>query len=368
MRDVPVLEPYPAQAEIVLGGACDLSCSYCFVDHRGPEAADPTAIERAVERVLELPRRELTFTFTLLEPFTRAGLWMRLVERILSGADKRGKSVQIVATTNGLRLDRRLRRFLEGARSRVRLNVSLDGAPASHDLHRRGALHAGSFRQAWENVRQLPPGELRAVYTATPDRLDRLAADLGFIAGLGLRRIDVFPDAFAPWTAARLRQLGSVLSPLLGAASAASEAMEWRLLNRLWGPTHHGKVLIDADGSFYLYEWARLLPPGRRARYRLGDARRVDWSRRLKLHETLLGALASRGWFKRERGLRRLAWPTPLLLRHGRSGPALEDALRRYGRLAELMVGLASGAPPQVLSASDRARLQAGFARPQPAP
>ncbi|MFN2226277.1 MAG: radical SAM protein, partial [Anaerolineae bacterium] len=134
---------------------CNLSCPYCYVD-RGSRGMSNRVGQRAVDRLMQLAGEEgyagLKLKYAGGEPTLRFPLIRALHERAARGAARMGLALEEVILTNGVGLTDEMLSFV--AEAGIRLMVSLDGGPASHD-----------------RLRAMPDG--RSTYAAVVDGVER---------------------------------------------------------------------------------------------------------------------------------------------------------------------------------------------------
>ncbi|MGC9336188.1 MAG: radical SAM protein, partial [Anaerolineae bacterium] len=134
--DTPAaLAPQPVLAAwLHVTDRCNLSCPYCYVD-RGAQNMGVRVGRRAVDRLVALAAeggyRGLKLKYAGGEPTLRFGLIRTLHERAARGAAGAGLHLEEVILTNGVGLTDEMLAF--AAQAGLRLMVSLDGGPETHD-------------------------------------------------------------------------------------------------------------------------------------------------------------------------------------------------------------------------------------------
>ncbi|MBI5630746.1 MAG: radical SAM protein [Elusimicrobia bacterium] len=350
--------------DIATSEACNMACDYCFVNKTDPRAMDLETLRRGVERFGALPWSQGTVTFTTSEPLLRPARFRAGLDFLYSWMESRGRELRIVATTNGLNLGPGLRDYLEGLDGRFQLNVSLDGTRASHDAHRRLRSAGASFDRAWGNFSALNRKDrVRVILTVAPDQAARLNENMAFIRGAGFSRVDVFPQMLAFWNPRGLEELERELERLVEEANRPGAALELRLLNRLWGPSHYAKVLLGADGRFYLFEWVLTWPYSRRGVFAVGDVRTgLDLRRRAALFGVWMARLEAAGGGRCRScpRLRLCGFPLPLYLWCLNRGADFPAYLANFCRIAELFARQAARIEPERRNDLDAGKLQQG--------
>jgi uncharacterized protein len=152
---------------------CDLACDYCYMytmadqSWRGrPMVMSQAIIEATAARIGE---------HVLAHELPSVGISLHGGEPLLAGPEFIGNAVsalrralpphahaKIDIQTNGVRLDERFLDLFK--RLGVRVGVSVDGAAAAHDRHRRRANGAGSYRRVAAAVRRLASPAYRGVF------------------------------------------------------------------------------------------------------------------------------------------------------------------------------------------------------------
>ncbi|MER7581950.1 FxsB family cyclophane-forming radical SAM/SPASM peptide maturase [Kitasatospora sp. NPDC097691] len=273
---------------------CNLACDYCYVYEgadqswrRRPRRMELVTVRRTARRIAEHAAEhgldEVSVVLHGGEPLLVGAGHLEALLRELSGIEEAGgPRVRFGLQTNGLRLldEPALLDVLH--RYRVAVGVSLDGARADHDRHRRLPSGAGSWDRTAEAVRLLgsdrhrelfagllcvvdlaadPVDTYEALLEFAPPRLDLLLPHGTWLApppGLRARPVPDAPPtgaepapygqwliaAFDRWYGAPRRETGvrlfEELAVLLLGGRAASEAV---------GLTPVDLVVVEADGT-----------------------------------------------------------------------------------------------------------------------
>ena len=137
----------PSLAIFVVTLRCGQSCHYCQVSRR--RMAEPgfdmsaATMAQAVDRLFELPARQLTVEFQGGEPALAFDLVRRIVEAIVARNEHEGRRIRFTMVSTLEHLDREALRFCRG--HGIALSTSLDGPAEIHDANRphpNGASHA----------------------------------------------------------------------------------------------------------------------------------------------------------------------------------------------------------------------------------
>jgi len=199
---------------LALTHECNMRCTYCYAGRRRPGVMGERVGRKAIDRAFASlePGGVVELGFFGGEPALEAALALRLVEHAHERAAERGARLALSMTTNGTVTGASAWALM--VRPDMELAVSIDGAPGTHDRHRRFAGGGGggggdtSARVA-ETVRRLVDIGLRvrAVMVVRPDTLPGLASNIRYLRGLGLEGVDPALDLWAEWTRADVRAL-----------------------------------------------------------------------------------------------------------------------------------------------------------------
>lgn len=181
---------------LVVTRRCNLRCAYC------PTVKDglPDLTEDDVRRAIDL--FVARFGGGDLKLFGGEPLLVpHLVRAAITHAPP---GVNVSLSTNGLPLDDEMFRLLE-AHPEVTLTLSLDGAARDHDGLRRGVPSHAALREKLPRLLRLP----RFVVTQTiaPATAVRAAENFAALCALGVRRVNLLPGYYLPWTPRQLDAL-----------------------------------------------------------------------------------------------------------------------------------------------------------------
>jgi uncharacterized protein len=152
---------------------CDLACDYCYMYtmadqswHTRPMVMSPATLEATATRIAEHARaHDLSSVEVILhggEPLLAGPAFISDAVWVLRTAMPAQAQVNISIQTNGVSLDERYLDLLK--RLGVRVGVSIDGAAAAHDRHRRFANGTGSFRHVAVAVQRLASPAYRDMF------------------------------------------------------------------------------------------------------------------------------------------------------------------------------------------------------------
>ena len=221
----PVPRP-PLSAWLHLTEDCNLSCPYCYVD-RGSQGMSEGVGQRAVDRLLQLAAEDgyaaLKLKYAGGEPTLRFPLIRALHERAARGAAQAGLALEEVILTNGVGLTEEMLAF--AAEAGIRLMVSLDGGPASHDRLRAMPDGRSTYATVVDGVERALEHSLRPNISITLTSLNldgagqavafALAHDLPFnlnfyrpcVAGPG----SILPSSLVPDPERLVKRVGEIL-------------------------------------------------------------------------------------------------------------------------------------------------------------
>ena len=152
---IQVADEYPSQMEICISERCNLDCNYCFINKINPRELSMEQARRGIDLFLNMGPKKKTITFNSGEPLLKAKKLSNIIVYALSKAKERNIKLDIIVTTNGLLLNRRIFNFLS---NKAQINISMDGRKESHDAHRllKSAKKCASFERIQKNTKHLP--------------------------------------------------------------------------------------------------------------------------------------------------------------------------------------------------------------------
>ncbi len=196
-------EPIGLQREQVLKALClhashdcNLRCKYCFAG-TGPFGGDREHMslevgQKAIDLLLEQSgnRHQLEVDFFGGEPLLNLAIVKQIVAYGKINAAKREKVINFTLTTNGLKLDREARQFLN--EENISMVLSLDGRPEVNDRMRGYGSYRRVLPQMSELIKERHHNNyyLRGTYTAA--NLD-FCEDVKHIYDLGFRELSLEP-------------------------------------------------------------------------------------------------------------------------------------------------------------------------------
>jgi uncharacterized protein len=161
------------QFVLKLHSRCNLSCAYCYVFNgpdqgwrRRPPRMPEEVLDRTAERIAEHVHahglQDVQVVFHGGEPLLAGAGFLDLAATRVRDAVGPGVGVDLRVQTNGTLLDPGILAVLR--RHRVRVSVSLDGEPASHDAHRGRSGGRGSHAAVVRGLALLRAPENRDLF------------------------------------------------------------------------------------------------------------------------------------------------------------------------------------------------------------
>lgn len=333
----------PSQLDICFSEKCNLDCDYCFVNKTCSESLNFEEVKRGIDAFFLLEGKDKTVTFTTSEPFIYPQLFKRTINYILKEAKKKDLNISIIATTNGVLFNSEMRKFISLLDSEIfTLNFSLDGMSKSHDAHRKTKRGEPSFAKAMKNMKEYSLKHLvRVITTVTPSEISSLERNIEYIFSLGFRNIDIFPQMFTIWNDDCLRKLKNGLSEIAKRANKGEfKDNNIRLLNRLWGDTYYGKILLGSDANFYLSECLLPLKYTNRTPYIIGKNDNLNLTKRNAIFDLIFARIRNKHNNKCAlcRYQKFCADPIPLYLWSMHEGKDFKLYFSNFCKISEIMI------------------------------
>jgi uncharacterized protein len=264
---------------------CNIQCSYCYMYEHADQTwrTMPTHMSEATEAAMidriesYLVTRRPPAALVILhggEPLLYGAQRInRLAERLRRARERHGVVVDLAIQTNATIVDDAIIGVL--TRHGIRVGVSLDGPPQTHDANRRDTRGHGTYERVSGGLRRLlaatseglPPPAVTAVIDPTTQPRDVIAHFLE----LGIERVDFqLPDlnhdtyphkrwpagTFGAWLIELYEELWRLEQPL----RVRSIELLIRLLlgapygGDILGEHSFGTLVIDTDGSYHAHD------------------------------------------------------------------------------------------------------------------
>ena len=162
---MPTLCPVPHFVESVqmliawlhVTQACNLRCSYCYLDNAAPEAMSPEVGDRAIDAIFRSATIHrlsgVKLKYAGGEPTLVFPLIARLHRQAARLAEEYSLELDGVIISNGMNITWEMIETMQALG--LRLTVSLDGLQAYHDCQRRFADGTGSFQTVSQTIDHL---------------------------------------------------------------------------------------------------------------------------------------------------------------------------------------------------------------------
>ncbi len=179
----PRLQPDTLTAWLHVTNACNLSCTYCYVN-KNAERMDETTGRAAVEAVFRSALQHGFKTVKLKYAGGEATLNFQLIQSLHRYAQtlaaSSGLALREVVLSNGVALSNPILDFIRD--SGISLTISLDGLGSEHDAQRLFANGRGSFKLvAWGIERAITRGiQPHLTITVTGRSVDGIARPVAF--------------------------------------------------------------------------------------------------------------------------------------------------------------------------------------------
>jgi uncharacterized protein len=187
-------------AVLHLTSACNMRCSYCYVDRSSCEVMTPEVMRQAVDFALRhSPDAPSGVSFFGGEPLLHKDLIVETVDYCRFLGKRDGARFHLKLTTNGLLLDDAFVDY--AAREGIYVALSIDGTPAAHDACRVDHAGHGTHGRVAAAARRLLASQRcsPAMMVISPSTVDEYAAGVDHLFRLGFRYIICTLDYAAPW-------------------------------------------------------------------------------------------------------------------------------------------------------------------------
>ncbi|MBI5241266.1 MAG: radical SAM protein [Elusimicrobia bacterium] len=220
---------YSGSLMVMLTYACQMRCAYCGVRNR-PVHMGWETLRRGLDLLFTAPRQDLQLRYFGGEPLLRFGL----IQKAVDHAGRSGRSVRHMITTNGLLLDAKKLSWLSGRD--VEIMFSLDGLARTH-RHRRIIA----------NLRALQKSGLPYFvnFVVEPGGHEQAKAELDWLAGQGVRRVQVGYQVGTLWSPAQQR----AYLDLLRRVPAGLDLLNRH--NQAEPVMLSDEAIVDTDGKVY---------------------------------------------------------------------------------------------------------------------
>ena len=190
------------KATLFLTTSCNLRCDYCYISRKNLSMSVAT-LSKAVQFAFRMAEPDDRLDFGLFggEPLLNLSLVKEAVSLVERKAKDVKHDVRLSLVTNGTLLNDDILDYLQD--HHAILQVSCDGVPRVHDMHRRFPRGQGSSALVEINlaaaIKRLPAVLVNMVYG--PDTYSSLPESISYLASLGLKQLILNPDYSAAWCA-----------------------------------------------------------------------------------------------------------------------------------------------------------------------
>ena len=259
--------PWPlASLALVLTGACNLRCEYCFQARKRPGRMPWRTARAAIACLQDSRRATRRLVLTGGEPLLAFPMVRRIV-RMAEPAARRARPIRVSVVTNGTRLGHDEAAFL--AANRVDVQISLDGAAAAQAA--RGTQTFSQLDGLLNRLRQRHrtwfARHVSVAATITPANVRHLAGSVTYLMSKGVRAVRLAPamGLRSGWSDADLEALAAQFRAVANLSLA-----HWRRTGRVPVTAFRGtsgrppdpslpmcgiadgtKAVIDVDGQVY---------------------------------------------------------------------------------------------------------------------
>lgn len=229
---------------------CQLSCKYCDVSRKKAGKMKPTVYKKAVDLLLSSSSQEVTLRFFGGEPF----LYPELLLEIMDYAEKarkriNNKKIRYSITTNGLGLSENLLKRLNKYEAEIML--SFDGNLDTMEENR--ILKKGKWMEKLVgNIKIMGKNKTNCFVNmlVTPDNVNKMVDNFRYIAGLGVKKIQVCYQSGVSWDHKHLSLLLSGFSGVVRLASK-SGVIFMNIDNDCEPVMLSSEIIVDIDGKIF---------------------------------------------------------------------------------------------------------------------
>lgn len=186
---------------LVLTTDCNFNCSYCFVK-KSPRYMDEETARKGVTLLLKSPGKNKLLKLYGGEPLLHYALLKKIIPFAHTSARNLKKDLTMTVCTNMSLLTPQMLHFFK--RYSVRLALSSDGRPESHDIHRltlNGKASSKIVQKSFGALEAYYPQEKMAVNVTVPRScVQELFCNVMYIFERGICTINIEPIMSLGWT------------------------------------------------------------------------------------------------------------------------------------------------------------------------
>ena len=264
-----------SELKVLLTDKCNLSCTYCPAVKNYNELP-PAAGHKGIKDFLALSTHNPQITFSGGEPLLAFPSLVKTIEK--SAANE----LNFTLLTNGTLTTPRIASYLK--EHNFEIKVSIDGNSASHNRCRK-RIGKASFSSARHGLMEYMKGgyPVKANLVFSPLTVSSLVDNLKYIAGTGVRHIDIQGDIISLWQGESLSKAKRSFDEFVNYYVALFEGDSSELFmvpslrsligkKPLSGIRKCDKVSLFPDGKYYLCDRLAWFPQKERALFCIGSA------------------------------------------------------------------------------------------------
>lgn len=184
--------------------SCCLNCEYCFVKKTN-EVMSKKVIKQSVDFLLTSESDNVHLQYFGGEPLMLPlDVFKWSIEYAISEAEKIGKTIRIIITTNAIYLDEERIEFLKKYKDYIIIEVSLDGKKESHNKNRpqKDAMEIDSYTLITKNFPILTKSGLysRISMVVSPHTAHELLENFEHLLELGFNKIWIMLSCGVYWS------------------------------------------------------------------------------------------------------------------------------------------------------------------------
>lgn len=228
--------------------SCQLACNYCQVKQSALAMSSQT-LRKAINFLFTSKSPEVQLRFWGGEPLLRWDFIKQGIDYGKKQAQKLGKRIKFMITTNGLLLDKKKLDFLKN--HPIEIMFSLDGDEETNQKHRFSKGNQETYRQLLKNLELLLKSGLPYFVNmvVTPLNVENLFANLLFFKNLGVKRIQICHQVTNLWPKEKIKIYLEQLERIRTDSFLSEIIMNF--VNRSEPQFLSNEIIADTDGRIY---------------------------------------------------------------------------------------------------------------------
>ena len=188
-------------------GRCSLRCKYCFVYKLYADQPQQDFYEDKIEPLISMainqPKKPATIWWFGGEPTMAWDVIIKGINISKAKGLKLGQTgdLQFGLTTNLMGLNSKRAQIL--GQHKFGILCSIDGIESKHDKYRKTPTGTGSWKQCWENLKQVRKyinNNPQIRWSIVPDTLEGISEDIAFYVKEGMTNLACDPVYEVKWT------------------------------------------------------------------------------------------------------------------------------------------------------------------------